>query len=93
MGCLNISIKLVNNLKARTPAERGISLRSLINSQGLIYRELVKDILRETGDSLLEWLEDEDIGLTGEEGLRIMSVIKRSQGKSGWFELSRAFRG
>ena len=86
IGSIDIIVKLVNNLNSCSPADRGACLRALVNSQGLIYRELVQNILEETGELLLEWLQVGDIGLTSEEGLRIMASIKKAQGKMDWFE-------
>ena len=86
LGNIDVCTKMVKSLDKETPDVKGIYLRTMINSQALLYRELINNILRETGGSILGWLGERDSELGKEERLRIMAVIMRVQQKVGWFE-------
>ena len=57
----------------------------MINSQSLLYPNLVNKVLKGAGESILKWLDDKSITLGENESLRIRAAIMRINGVKTWF--------
>ena len=81
-----MTTKLVEGLDKCTPEEKGLCLRTMVNSHSLLYRKQVDLVLKGAGDSILKWLQDKSIKLNDEEGLRILAAIIKLKKDTDWFK-------
>ena len=75
----------MQNLQESSPEEKGLCLRTMINSQSLLYQKQVNDILMSAGESILSWLDDNSITLGENESLRLRAAIMSIRGDKTWF--------
>ena len=85
IGNTDLTTKLVEGLDKCIPEEKGLCLRTMINSHSLPYRKQVDLVLKGAGDSILKWLQDKSIKLNDEEGLRILAAIIKLKKDTDWF--------
>ena len=76
----------MQNLRGSSPEEKGLCLRTMINSQSLLYQKQVNDILKSAGESILKWLNDNSVTLAENESLRLRAAIMNIKGQKSWFD-------
>ena len=80
-----LCVSIFKSLSECRPEEKGLCLRTMVNSQSLLYRKQVDLVLKGAGDSILKWLQDKSIKLNDEEGLRILAAIIKLKKDTDWF--------
>ena len=76
----------MQGLQESSPREKGLCLRTMVNSQFLLHQKLVNDILRGAGETILEWLDGNSVTLGENESLRIRAAIMSISGDKIWFK-------
>ena len=78
---------MVQGLEHCSNEIKGAHLRALLNSYALIYMDLIEQILKQCGRSILKWLDEVNHeGLSKDEALQMIATVMRIQGNRSWFE-------
>ena len=80
---------MVQSMGTWSPEEQALSLRTMINSQAILYKSQVDAILKGASDQVLMCLK-EKIKLTEVDRLRVLATIMRIKKETKWFQAGDA---
>ena len=72
------------------PEDKALCLRTLINSQALLYKSQVDAILIGASNDVLRCLKEKETKLTEVDSLRILATIMRIKKETKWFQAGDA---
>ena len=72
------------------PEDKGLCLRTMINSQALLYKSQIDAILMGASDQVLRCLKEKETKLTEVDSLRILATIMRNRKETMWFQAGDA---
>ena len=81
---------MVQAMGTWTPEEKALCLRTMINSQALLYKSQVNAILMGAADQVLNCLKEKETKLTEVDSLRILATIMRNKKETMWFNAEDA---
>ena len=77
---------MVQAMDICTPEEKAVCLRTMINSQALLYKGQIDKILMAASNEILRWLKEEKVKMTEVDNLRIFAAIMRKKNGTEWFQ-------
>ena len=72
------------------PEDKALCLRTLINSQSILYKSQVNAILMGASEEVLRCLKEKETKLTEVDSLRILATIMRNKKETKWFQAGDA---
>ena len=81
---------MVQGMHTWAPEEKALCMRTMINSQAIVYKSQVDDILMGASDQVLRCLKEKETNLPEVDSLRILATIMRNKKEIKWFQAGDA---
>ena len=74
-------------IKKCPPTIKAMNLRALSNHGAWLP---LREIFRDTGDLIVQWVNDNETGLGEEESVRLMAMVMEARGDKKWYDPTKA---
>ena len=81
---------MVQAMDTWAPEDKALCLRTMINSQALLYKSQIDAILMGASDQVLRCLKEKETNLPEVDSLRILATIMRNKKETKWFQAGDA---
>ena len=81
---------MVQAMGTWAPEEQALCLRTMINSQALLYKSQIDAILMGASDQVLRCLREKVTNLPEVDSLRTLATIMRNKKETKWFQAGDA---